>query len=120
MRDSGGKGVDIVLNSLAGDFIPRESGYARAGWSVRGNRQDRHLERNKGCGRVPGAFSYSAFISASCRYASAGLVRQMLLDLLADFEKGVLQPLPLGRTHTGESGSGLPIHGAGICTPARS
>ena len=44
MALTGGRGVDLVLNSLAGEFIPKSLSVMATGGTLSGNRGDRYLE----------------------------------------------------------------------------
>ncbi|MGW5708875.1 type I polyketide synthase [Streptomyces olivaceus] len=88
VRDaSGGRGVDVVLNSLAGDFVDASLRLLGEG--------GRFLEMGKSDLRdpasVPGV-DYSAF---SLFEAGNDRIGEMLGELVALFEQGVLTPLPL-------------------------
>lgn len=94
MRDTGGQGVDIVLNSLAGEFIPASLGLLRKGGG-------HFIEIGKtgiwDAQRVAENYpevGYHALYLGEVAAARPEFVRQMLRDLLADFEQGVLKPLP--------------------------
>ncbi len=52
LRDSNGEGVDIVLNSLAGEFIPASLGLVRQRRDLYRDRQDRNLGCRKGRGEI--------------------------------------------------------------------
>ena len=95
VRDAlGGEGVDIVLNSLAGDFIPNSLRLLRRG--------GRFIELGKTGGwdeaavaaRFPGV-SYHLFFLGELAYQQPMRVREMLLELVADFASGALTPLPM-------------------------
>ena len=94
VRDAlGGEGVDIVLNSLAGDFIPNSLRLLRRG--------GRFIELGKTgvwdeaavAARYPDA-SYHVFFLGELAYHEPMLVREMLLEIVADFASGALTPLP--------------------------
>jgi myxalamid-type polyketide synthase MxaB len=85
--------VDIVLNSLAGDFIPKsisvlkETGcFVEIGktgvWDAESVRQ------------VKSEAQYFILFLGAILEQDPGLIREMLLSLLADFENGTLKPLP--------------------------
>ena len=89
-----GGGVDIVLNSLAGEFIPN---------SLRLLRENgRFIELGKTgvwdekivAGQFPGV-SYHVFFLGELAYHQPLLVREMLLEIVADFASGALTPLPM-------------------------
>jgi NADPH:quinone reductase-like Zn-dependent oxidoreductase len=92
--NTGGAGVDVVLNSLSGDFIERSFAALRAGgrfieigkrdiWSTAQARAVR-----------PDAF-YSSFDLAGMIAREPGRVGSMLDGLLERFRSGELRPLPL-------------------------
>ncbi|WP_242590535.1 type I polyketide synthase [Streptomyces sp. GB4-14] len=88
---TGGKGVDIVLNSLAGDFVdaslrllPRGGHFLELGKAD--VRDPEHLARTH-----PGT-AYQAFDLVQ---AGPDTVGEMLRELLDLFARGVLSPLPL-------------------------
>ncbi|WP_354671059.1 SDR family NAD(P)-dependent oxidoreductase [Streptomyces sp. MA15] len=88
---TGGKGVDIVLNSLAGDFVdaslrllPRGGHFLELGKAD--VRDPEHLARTH-----PGT-AYQAFDLVQ---AGPDTVGEMLRELLGLFARGVLSPLPL-------------------------
>lgn len=93
VRDSAGQGVDIVLNSLAGDFIPESLRLLRPGGHF--------IEIGKTgiwdaaqVGRTFPGVKYHPLYLGEVAAARPEFVRNMLRELLADFEAGVLQPLP--------------------------
>ncbi len=90
---TGGEGVDIVLNSLAGDFIPhslaamRDNGrFIEIGktdiWDEQAARQLK-----------PDLEYYVLYLGEVCA-ADPHLIQSMLVELVEMFESGVLQPLP--------------------------
>jgi myxalamid-type polyketide synthase MxaB len=88
-----GRGVDIVLNALSGDFIPKSlSVLARGGWFLeigkRGIWNEAQVESFR-----PGV-SYRAFDLGEMYQHDAGQVRSMLEELRAWFTDGSLRPLP--------------------------
>ena len=90
----GEKHVDIVLNSLAGDFIPNSLGLLRAG--------GRFVELGKtgvwDAAQVeqhyPGV-EYHVFFLGELAVRQPEVVREMLLEIVADFACGALEPLPM-------------------------
>lgn len=92
---TGGEGVDIVLNSLAGDFIPASLGLVR--------RSGGHfIEIGKTGIWDPAAVArdypgvrYHRFYLGEATAERPHFMSDLLRELLADFERGVLRPLPL-------------------------
>ena len=115
MRDSGGKGVDIVLNSLAGDFIPASLGTLAPGGRFVEIGKTGIWNEAKVAAEYPGV-QYHAFYLGELAASRPELVRQMLLDLLADFEKGVLQPLPLRQFTLEKAEAGFRFMAQGLHT----
>ncbi|MFC4537066.1 SDR family NAD(P)-dependent oxidoreductase, partial [Sphaerisporangium dianthi] len=88
---TGGAGVDVVLNSLAGEFVdaslrllPRGGHFAEMG------KTDKRDPRQV-AGTHPGV-RYQAFDLAEAGYDRLG---EMLADIMALFAEGVLTPLPV-------------------------
>jgi NADPH:quinone reductase-like Zn-dependent oxidoreductase/acyl carrier protein len=90
MAMTGGTGVDIVLNSLAGEFIERSLGVLRSG--------GRFLELGKSgiwtAERVAGIRPDVAYHAIYLGEAEAPIVAELFPSLLARFERGELRPLP--------------------------
>lgn len=91
-----GRGVHVVLNSLAGDFIA-------AGLRTLGP-NGRFIELGKRDILTPGALAalrpdvaYHVFDLGAEAQADRGLLRPMFADLLAGLNDGSLRPLPLKR-----------------------
>ena len=90
----GEKSVDIVLNSLAGDFIPHSLGLLRPGGRFvelgkTGVWDAAQVER-----RYPGV-EYHVFFLGELAVLQPDVVRDMLLEIVADFACGALEPLPM-------------------------
>ncbi len=88
-----GLGVHIVLNSLAGDFIPASLGVLGAGGAFleigkRGVMTDEEAARARPDVR------YHLYDLGAAAHADHALLRPMLDALLAGLERGELQPLP--------------------------
>jgi NADPH:quinone reductase-like Zn-dependent oxidoreductase/acyl carrier protein len=88
-----GEGVHVVLNSLAGDFIPASLGVLALG--------GRFLEIGKRgiltpeeAARLRPDVRYRAFDLGADAEADPGLLRPMLDELVAAFADGALRPLP--------------------------
>ena len=90
MRITGGEGIDIVLNSLAGDFIPKSLGTLRAG--------GRFLELGKtgiwSAADVAALGSGLAYHVIFLGEVDPVLLQSMFARLRADFVSGALTPLP--------------------------
>jgi acyl transferase domain-containing protein/NADPH:quinone reductase-like Zn-dependent oxidoreductase/acyl carrier protein len=91
---TGGAGVDIVLNSLAGEFIP-------AGFSVLG-RGGCFLELGKRdiwspehAARIRPDVRYWAYDLGAEAEADPALLRTLMSELAASLESGALRPLPV-------------------------
>lgn len=94
LQATDGRGVDIVLNSLAGEFIPNSLGLLRPG--------GRFIELGKTgvwdaaeVGQWYPGVAYHAFFLGALAYEQPELVREMLLEIVADFACGALEPLPM-------------------------
>ena len=95
MKATGGRGVDVVLNSLPGEYITRSlSILAAYGRFVEIGKTD--IYQNKPMGLFPFRNNLSYFaldLERVCRERPA-LVRSMLLELMDLFQKNSLKPLP--------------------------
>jgi NADPH:quinone reductase-like Zn-dependent oxidoreductase/NAD(P)-dependent dehydrogenase (short-subunit alcohol dehydrogenase family)/acyl carrier protein len=95
MKKTGGYGVDVVLNSLPGEYITRSlSVLAAYGRFVEIGKTD--IYQNKPMGLFPFRNNLSYFaldLERVCR-EKPELVRSLLLELMAMFQKGSLKPLP--------------------------
>ena len=95
MKTTGGRGVDVVLNSLPGEYITRSlSILAAYGRFVEIGKTD--IYQNKPLGLFPFRNNLSYFaldLERVCRERPA-LVRSLLLELMAMFRQGSLKPLP--------------------------
>lgn len=95
VRDAlGGDGIDIVLNSLAGDFIPNSLGLLRRGGRFIELGKTGEWDDTAVAARFPGV-SYHVFFLGELAHHKPMLVRALLLELLADFATGALTPLPM-------------------------
>ncbi|HWX43943.1 MAG TPA: amino acid adenylation domain-containing protein [Solirubrobacteraceae bacterium] len=90
LRATGGRGVDVVLNSLTGEFVDVSLGLLGAG--------GRFLEMGKTDVRDPAVLAagrpgvvYRAF---DLMEAGPERIQEMLVELLGLFERGALEPLP--------------------------
>ena len=95
MQTTGGHGVDVVLNSLPGEYIARSlSILAAHGRFVEIGKTD--IYQNKPLGLFPFRNNLSYFaldLDRVCRERPA-LLRSLLLELMAMFKTGGLKPLP--------------------------
>ena len=95
MKATGGQGVNVVLNSLPGEYITRSlSILAAHGRFVEIGKTD--IYQNKPMGLFPFRNNLSYFaldLERVCRERPA-LLRTLLLELMAMFQQGSLKPLP--------------------------
>ena len=95
MKTTGGRGVDLVLNSLPGEYITRSlSILAAYGRFVEIGKTD--IYQNKPLGLFPFRNNLSYFaldLERVCRERPE-LLRALLLELMAMFQQGSLKPLP--------------------------
>ena len=95
MQKTGGKGVDVVLNSLPGEYITRSlSTLGAYGRFVEIGKTD--IYQNKPLGLFPFRNNLSYFaldLERVCR-ERPDLLRSLLLELIAMFKQGSLKPLP--------------------------
>ncbi|HWF12551.1 MAG TPA: SDR family NAD(P)-dependent oxidoreductase [Candidatus Acidoferrales bacterium] len=95
MRKTGGKGVDVVLNSLPGEYITRSLSVLGAyGRFVEIGKTD--IYQNKPLGLFPFRNNLSYFavdLERVCR-ERPDLLRSLLLELMAMFKQESLKPLP--------------------------
>ena len=95
MKTTGGRGVDVVLNSLPGEYITRSLAILTAyGRFVEIGKTD--IYQNKPMGLFPFRNNLSYFaldLERVCRERPA-VVRSMLLELMDLFQKSSLKPLP--------------------------
>jgi len=95
MKKTGGYGVDVVLNSLPGEYITRSlSILAAYGRFVEIGKTD--IYQNKPMGLFPFRNNLSYFaldLERVCRERPE-LVRTLLFELMAMFQRGALKPLP--------------------------
>jgi len=94
MRATGGAGVDVLLNSLAGDFIPAGLGVvARGGWFLELGKRD--IWTPEAVEQACPGIHYAAYDLGDAAYADPRLLRPMLTELQAGLQDGSLQPLPI-------------------------
>ena len=88
---SDGRGVDVVLDSLAGEFVDASLELLpRGGRFIEMGKTDIR-DAEEVAGRYPGV-SYRAF---DLQEAGPERIREMLLEVMALFERGVLEQLPV-------------------------
>ena len=93
LRETGGDGVDIVLNSLAGEFIPASLGLVTSGGSfVEIGKTDIWTPETV-AEKFPGLRYHPLYLGEVAK-ARPKLMRSMLDDTLACMESGALRPLP--------------------------
>ncbi|HET7695301.1 MAG TPA: SDR family NAD(P)-dependent oxidoreductase [Vicinamibacterales bacterium] len=88
---TGGEGVDVVLNSLTGEAIPKSIAVLRQGGRFceigkRGIWSDAQIAAVR-----PDVRNFTIFLAD----VDDALIYEMLLDLASRFSRGVLQPLPM-------------------------
>jgi thioester reductase-like protein len=94
LAHTGGRGVDVVLNSLKGDWVGASfQALAEGGRFVELGKID-IWSRAQAQERRPDA-TYLPFDLLEVAAADPQLVRQLLIDVLADLEKGTYQPIPI-------------------------
>lgn len=91
---TGGEGVDLVLNSLAGEFVPRSLELLRAGgrFLELGKRDHLTQAQADALGRQR---SYHVIDWGDDARREPGLIRAILAEVLAAAGRGELPPLPL-------------------------
>ena len=88
-----GEGVDIVLNSLAGDFIPRSLFVLKdTGCFIEIGKTD--VWDEKRVRQLKGDIGYFVLYLGEILQKDPALIHEMLVNLLKDFEQGHLKPLP--------------------------
>lgn len=95
MQRTGGKGVDIVLNSLPGEYIPKSLAVlAPHGRFLEIGKMDIYLNRTLDLFPFSNSLSYFAIdMDRMCR-ERPGLIRSLFLELMQSFKDGTLKPLP--------------------------
>ena len=90
---TGGIGVDIVLNSLAGDFIPKSLSVVKEkGCFVEIGKTD-VWDQNQ-VSKIKSDIAYFILYLGEILEKDPLSIRERFLNLLADFESGKLKPLP--------------------------
>jgi acyl transferase domain-containing protein/NADPH:quinone reductase-like Zn-dependent oxidoreductase/short-subunit dehydrogenase len=88
-----GQGIDIVLNSLAGDFIPRSLARLRTGGRFLELGKTDLWDQERAAQVNPAATFIPVFLGDICRQQPA-LVKSMFRDLMQGFADGRWAPLP--------------------------
>jgi acyl transferase domain-containing protein/acyl carrier protein len=93
MKQTKGEGIDIVLNSLTGEFIPKSLSVLR--------RNGRFLEIGKTeiwddtrVAQVNSNVTYFSMLLDEMMVREPALIGSMLRNLMEDFKQGILKPLP--------------------------
>jgi phthiocerol/phenolphthiocerol synthesis type-I polyketide synthase C len=95
MRASGGTGVDVVLNSLAGDAIPRNLRLLRPfGRMLELGKRDFYENSHIGLRPLRNNISYFGIDADQLLVQRPDTARRVFIDLMALFADGSLQPLP--------------------------
>ncbi|MGH3913619.1 MAG: SDR family NAD(P)-dependent oxidoreductase, partial [Pseudonocardiaceae bacterium] len=87
LATTGGRGVDVVLNSLTGDFVAASWGLLSPG--------GRFLELGKTDVRMAGEVPGVDYRIYDLREAGPDRIQEMLIELVGLFERGNLTPLPV-------------------------
>jgi len=93
MQITNGEGVDLVLNSLAGDFIPKSLSVLRAGGRFLEIGKTGIWDAEQVAAFNPNAAYHIVFL-ADLYDSQPDLIRAMLLDVVEAVETGALSPLP--------------------------
>ncbi len=92
---TGGRGVDVILNSLAGEAIPKSlSILARYGRFVEIGKRDLYENRKIGLGYFREGISFHSVDLSRVMVDKPDLIRRMRRSLIDDFQSGKLRPLP--------------------------
>jgi acyl transferase domain-containing protein/acyl carrier protein len=93
MTLTNGEGIDLVLNSLAGDFIPKSLSVLRAGGRFLEIGKTDIWNAEQVAAFNPGV-DYHVIFLADLYDSQPDLIRAMLLDVVEAVETGALSPLP--------------------------
>lgn len=94
LEATGGKGVDVVLNSLAGEFIPASlRALAKGGCFLELGKRD--ILTPEAAKKSRSDVRYRAYDLGAEVFAERNLLRPMLDEILAAFADGSLRPLPV-------------------------
>lgn len=95
-RFTDGQGVDVVLNALAGEFIPASLGLLRSGGRfIEIGARDIYQNANIGLRPFANNLTFSAFDLGQVASSDPDYLRQMLAEILEAFERGRLHLLPI-------------------------
>ncbi len=94
LSHTGGKGVDVVLNSLKGDWVEASFQALAPGGRFIELGKIEIWSRAQAQERRPDA-AYLPFDLLEVAAAEPQLVRQLLIDLFAELEQGTFQPIPI-------------------------
>jgi NADPH:quinone reductase-like Zn-dependent oxidoreductase len=91
-----GEGVDVVLNSLAGEFIPKSLALLRPfGRFLEIGKRDIYQDAPLGLFPFHKSLSFCAIDLAFLPATHPALFRELMAELLRHFDEGVLRPLPM-------------------------
>jgi acyl transferase domain-containing protein/NADPH:quinone reductase-like Zn-dependent oxidoreductase/NAD(P)-dependent dehydrogenase (short-subunit alcohol dehydrogenase family)/acyl carrier protein len=99
---TGGEGVDIVLNSLSGEYIPKSLSILGPGGRFLEIGKTDTWNREK-VAQLKSDVSYFIFDLAEMIQKDPGFIRSMLLRLMEEFNEGKLKPPPIRRFDITES-----------------
>jgi phthiocerol/phenolphthiocerol synthesis type-I polyketide synthase C len=95
LRASGGAGVDVILNSLAGDAIPRNLRLLKPfGRMLELGKRDFYENSHIGLRPLRNNISYFGIDADQLLAQRPETARRVFIDLMARFADGSLQPLP--------------------------
>jgi len=101
-RLTGGEGVDVVLNSLTGEFIPKSLSVLRGGGRFLEIGRRGVWDPEQVASSRPDV-AYHVIYLGEVAQDRPGLVKSMLSELMAGFAAGSLQPLPRRAFPIGEA-----------------
>ncbi len=109
LEATGGRGMDVVLNSLAGEFVDASLGLLAGG--------GRFIEMGKTDVRDPGEVADAhpgvAYRAFDLMEAGPERIQEMLVELLGLFERGVLESLPVHGVGRAPCAGGVSVHEPG-------
>ena len=108
MEATEGRGVDIVLNSLAGEFLVQSmSCLASGGRFLEIGKRDIYENANLGLGAFRANQSFAAIDMAQILQHDAATTRRLLEEIATLTAEGKLRPLPLRARPLGEAADAL-------------